>query len=473
MYKRQNWDYNNNYIADTFVSAEDELGKQPQYLTNTATVNPVNLNSLEYFFDYKMTVGNASLKITGANFEDKVDFFSINNKNLSVTAMIDKGVVIENPQFTASSDSAVIGFFEDAEKQIPVTSISYDDLGEAGKKVYYLTVTYKNISIDYLVTFTAKGDTLNFANRFEDPAGIIDKTAALLMKEDGIASGTEITEMWQNQLWSFTVGVNAFASVEEARAAGITQMILPAGEYESVRLNGSIELYGEGYASNPNSIPEERTEEWTLSEGWRMTEQTQVVNVTVEQSATPKDEGGTQIVIKGINLTGRFIDDKRSVSQFKTSVLLENNILGFNQTVSGVTYIFALNNANAQSTDNTVKNIDEFTVKNSRYEFENNSTSLRLFAEICPANVTLNGIYFGSGFITLGYPKWRNSVQDGTLNVSDCYFKDYSRSKDMVIALCGHADQCDEPAKPHAQYSKTTYLSTVLTARTMPAQMWR
>ena len=29
-----NWDYNNNYIADTFVSAEDELGKQPQYLTN-------------------------------------------------------------------------------------------------------------------------------------------------------------------------------------------------------------------------------------------------------------------------------------------------------------------------------------------------------------------------------------------------------------------------------------------------------
>ena len=442
-----NWDYNNNYIADTFVSAEDELGKQPQYLTNTATVNPVNLNSLEYFFDYKMTVGNASLKITGANFEDKVDFFSINNKNLSVTAMIDKGVVIENPQFTASSDSAVIGFFEDAEKQIPVTSISYDDLGEAGKKVYYLTVTYKNISIDYLVTFTAKGDTLNFANRFEDPAGIIDKTAALLMKEDGIASGTEITEMWQNQLWSFTVGVNAFASVEEARAAGITQMILPAGEYESVRLNGSIELYGEGYASNPNSIPEERTEEWTLSEGWRMTEQTQVVNVTVERSATPKDEGGTQIVIKGINLTGRFIDDKRSVSQFKTSVLLENNILGFNQTVSGVTYIFALNNANAQSTDNTVKNIDEFTVKNSRYEFENNSTSLRLFAEICPANVTLNGIYFGSGFITLGYPKWRNCVDDGTLNVSDCYFKDYSRSKDMVIALCGHADQCDATGK--------------------------
>ena len=202
--------------------------------------------------------------------------------------------------------------------------------------------------------------------------------------------------MWQNQLWSFTVGVNAFASVEEARAAGITQMILPAGEYESVRLNGSIELYGEGYASNPNSIPKERTEEWTLSEGWRMTEQTQVVNVTVEQSATPKDEGGTQIVIKGINLTGRFIDDKRSVSQFKTSVLLENNILGFNQTVSGVTYIFALNNANAQSTDNAVKNIDEFTVKNSRYEFENNSASLRLFAELCPASVTLNGIYFGS-----------------------------------------------------------------------------
>lgn len=442
-----NWSYDNNYVADTFVSADDELGKKPEYLTNSATVNPVNLNSLEYFFDYKMMVGNASLKITGADFEDKVEFFSINNKNLSVSAMLDEGVVIENPKFTASSESAEIGFFEDADKQIPVTSISYDDLGDEGKRVYYLTVTYKNIVIDYLVTFTAKGDTFVFANRFDDPAGVIDKTAALLMNEDGFASGTEVTKMWQNQLWSFTVGVNAFSSVEEARAAGITQMILPAGEYDSVSINGSVELYGEGYAENPNSIPDDRTKEWALSDSWRAAEQTQVANISVEQSATPRDDSGTQIVIKGINLTGRFIDDKRAVSEFKTSVLLENNILGFNRTVSGVTYIFALNNANAQSTDNTVKNIDEFTVKNSRYEFENNSASLRLFAEICPASVTLDGIYFGSGFITLGYPKWRNCVDNGTLEVSSCYFKEYSRSKDMVIALCGHADQCDSTGK--------------------------
>lgn len=442
-----NWDYNNNYVADTFTSVDDELGKKPEYLTNSATVNPVNLNSLEYFFDYKMTVGHGNLKIIGASFENEVDYFSINNKNLSITAMMDEGVVINNPTFTASSDSAVTALWSDPEHTIPVTAVSYEDLRENGKKTYYLTVTYKTIMLEYLVTFTAKGSTLVFAEKFQDEAGMIEKTAALLMNNDGLASGSEVTALWQNQLYSFIVGVNAFASVEEARGAGITQLILPAGDYDAISINGSIELFGEGYAYNPNSIPDERTEDWAKSDGWKLTDSSNVGNITVLAFAAPSDENGTQIAIRGINLTGRFIDDKRGISQYKTSILIENSVLSFNQSVSGVTYMFALNNANAQSTDNTVKNIDEFTIRNSRYEYENNSTSLRFFAEICPASVSLDGVYFGSGFITLGYPKWRNCVDNGTLSVTNCYFKDYSRAKPMVIAFAGHADQCDSTGK--------------------------
>lgn len=441
------WDYDNNYFADTFSSADDELGKKPEYWSNTATVSPVNLNSVEYFFDYKMTVGNGSIKITGASFENEVEYFSINNKNLSVTAMLSEGTVINNPTFTASTELAQTALWEDPEHTVPVTAISYDDVAENGKKTYYLTASYKTIEMEYLITFTAKGNTLVFADKFEDPAGLINNTAALLMKEDGLASGTETVAIWQNQLYSFVVGVNAFASVEQARAAGITQLILPAGDYPTININGSVELFGEGYAHNPNTIPDERTEDWTMADEWKLSDTSNAGDIVITSAATPKDENGTQVTIRGLSLTGRFVDDKRDISAFKTSVLLENNLLSFDRAVSGVTYVFQLNNANAQSTDNSVKNIDEFTIKNSRYEYENNSTSLRFFAEICPANVTLDGVYFGRGFITLGYPKWRNCVDDGTLNVSNCYFKDYSRSKDMVIALAGHADQCESAGK--------------------------
>ncbi len=442
-----NWDYNNNYFADTFISADDELGKKPVYLTNSATVDPADLDTVEYFFDYNMTIGNGNLKVTGANFQDQIKFFSINNKNHTITAMLEEGTVIQNPTFTASSDIAQIGFWSDPDFTQPVTSISYDDLADDGKKTYYLNLSYKEISVTYSVVFTALGNTLVFADKFADELGIIQSTAALYAADGEYASGSEVVAMWQNQLYSFVAGVNAFSSVEEARAAGITQLILPGGDYDSININGSIELYGEGYAVNPNEIPSERTEDWTLAEQWEAFSVANVEGIVVDASATPADESGTQITVKGINLTGRFIDNRRQISEYKTSILLENNILGFNQSVSGVTYVFALDNANALSTDNSIKNIDEFTIKNSRYAYENNSTSLRFFAEICPAYVTLDGIYFGDGFITVGYPKWRNCVEDGTLNVSNCYFKNYSRSKDMIVALCGHADQCDSTSK--------------------------
>ena len=441
-----NWDFSNNYFAPSFGSVNDELGQKPAFMTNTASVSPVNLDATPYYFDYAMTANSAGIEITGCNFEDKTEYLSISNSSKTVTAMISSGTVIDSPEFTVSAESAQAKLWADEQHTVPVTSISYDDISTDGKKIYYLTVSYKSISAEYTVTFIASGAAVSFAEKFNDEKGIIKNSAALYFEDNTKATGSETTALWNGQMYRFTVGVNAFTSVADAVAAGITQLILPSGEYGAIDVTGSIELYGEGYAYNPTApASSDVLAERARSDEWKTIDAALVGNIVVAASATPADETGTTIVIKGLNLGGKIVDTARTVSAFKTSLLIENCILGFRAT--GAARIFDLANANAMSTDETVKNIDEFTVRNSRYEFTNNNSSNRLFQEICPSHITLDGVYFGSGFISLGWPKWRACVQDGVMTVTNCYFKEFSRSTRMVVALCGHADQCESSTK--------------------------
>lgn len=195
-----------------------------------------------------------------------------------------------------------------------------------------------------------------------------------------------------------------------------------------------------------------RTQQWQLSDKFADTAAVAKISgqIVISEAATPSSEEGTRIVIKGVSIGSRIMDTYRKASVYKTDITIENCLLSFNST--GFVYRFA--NGNTDNTDASKPNIDSLTMKNCRYNFVKGDNGQRVFTENSPAYVTLDGLYFDNKFPTLGYPKWKDSVINGSYVVKNCYFRDYLRTSDdrgnpkpTVIAPTGHAQYCSAEGK--------------------------
>ena len=386
--------------------------------------------------------------VIGASFESQAQSFCINPGEKTISAIIREGGQFEDISFSTDTDGAVAQLFSDEECTQSVQSVSYDDVNAEGKKTYYLLITgQETADVKYEVIIISNTAQLEFSEAFFDPEGIIKNTAGLLLHNASYSSGQKVTETFNGMTYVFTVGVNAFGSVAEARLANVGQLILTAGNYAGLTIDGSIELYGPGYATNPNVIPEDRTQKWELNEKFADPSSVALISgqIVISEAATPVSEEGTNIVIKGVSFGSRIMDTYRTQSIYKTDILIENCLLSFNST--GFVYRFA--NGNTDSTDSTKPNIDSLTMKNCRYNFVKGDNGQRIFTENSPAHVTLDGLYFDGKYPTLGYPKWRECVMDGSYVVKNCYFGDYLRTSDdrgdpksTIIATTGHAQYC-------------------------------
>ena len=273
---------------------------------------------------------------------------------------------------------------------------------------------------------TASAATVDTSNpisitQWQDPTGTIKAGFGVLVPSNTSTATVEF--VWQGGYYTATVGTEAFTSVDDARMAGKTQLIMPALNYSKVDITGSIELYGNHYGISPNAIPEDRTKDWTKSTDWKNDVTRVTGNINISKAAAPTSSRGTNIVIDGIRLDGFFMDNVRPVSKYATSIRMSNIMFSFSKSTTGTHHVIDLETELARLETDDVINNDTFIVENSRFDFVTSSSSTRVFDEDSPRTVIVNNNYFAEGFPRLGWFKQRTNVKEGYLEVSNNYFK--------------------------------------------------
>jgi len=298
-----------------------------------------------------------------------------------------------------------------------------------------LTVMMLIGSLGSFAVGTASAATVDTSNpiaitQWQDTTGTIKAGFGVLVPSDTSTATVEF--VWQGGYSTATVGTDAFTSIDDARAAGKTQLIMPALNYGKVDITGSIELYGNHYAISPNAIPEDRTQDWTKSTDWKNDVTRVTGNINISKKAAPTSSRGTNIVISGLRLDGFFMDNVRGVSKYATNIRMSNILFAFSKATTGAHHIIDLESELARlETDETINN-DSFTVENSRFEVVTSNTSTRIFDEDSPRTVIVNNNYFASAHPRLGWFKQQINVKEGYLEVSNNYFKNSTN----IIHFC-------------------------------------
>ncbi len=437
------FEYIDNYYAGAYMGADTALGKAPTYASNTsaAVPDPVDVSKLNYYYDYNMTVSFNDLLLTGASFEDNVLNFNINNEAKTVSGVIPADGSLENISFAAGNPETEVKVYADKDCTIEKTSVTADDFVDH-RCTFYVKVTKSIKSEIYTVTLL-NSDISDFAT-WTDTTGQIDLTkAAVLVTEGSYATGERVMFSWRGKYYDAPYGTTVFATVAEARAAGKTEILIPVGETGNINIDGPVNIYGNDYDVNPNIPGKKVTDDWAMAESWETDNSIVTGNIVIGAGCTPTTEAGTKIVIKGIDVAGYVNDTTRAISPYKTEIVFENVLVGFDRTITGSSYIFNLNTKGASNTSTDVENIDVFTLTNSRYAVKQHSNSIRIFSEMLPANLNVTNCYFGEGFEGFGWQKARNSIKNGLVNISNNYFYGYSRNIATITDFTGGTQYFD------------------------------
>ncbi len=273
----------------------------------------------------------------------------------------------------------------------------------------------------------------SFATR-DDSNDVIKNTAvAVIPSVSGSTDGTLVTASWQNKDYNFVVGKNAFATVADALAkTDASQVIIPANETATaVSISRSVTIYGENYDVMPWVVDGENVVKNTK---WGKFGVSNVSNITIDASAA-----GATIKVMGVDITGRFNDTKRAVSNEKTDITLENTILYKNTSSS--TREFDLRNPNNKNTDTAYTNIDAFTIKNMFFVNNAPHSDGVFFQEGQPAYFTIDGFGCNDNMQTFGFPKWWPGVKEGEMKLTNSYIKSNlatSSKYDPLVYFSGH-----------------------------------
>ena len=392
-----NFDYN--YIApiSSYTGANDWNGTAPKWNSNATGTSILDISLVPYYFDYGMTTSSDMLKITGASFSDAAETFEINEGGKLISAIIADGDTWENISFTTSITGASVSVTKD---DAAVTSISASAIEDFAS--YDVTVSYRGVSVTYKLEVYSNSDIVDFTAL--TPTAPLKNTAALLTTET-YAEGESVVVLWQGALTRFVYGTNAFNTVAAARAKGFTQMVLSMGEYSSIEITDSIELYGEDYATNPNkkyAVPELP---WDLADEWKET----VTKVTGAVKLTSATAGKT-VKIMGIELYngGYLDDDNRSTTATKATTIIENVYV--NNTTSSNYSFYSANSKN-----------DELIIRNLRY----NNTKSRFMSNAIAADITIDGAFFCENYNFWGYPQYTATQTKTRYTIKNSFFYRY------------------------------------------------
>ncbi len=300
-----------------------------------------------------------------------------------------------------------------------------------------------------VMTFSAfASDELVFSEDYTTPvvqegSAAVKNTAVMITaKAKGKEEGTEIIVNWEGEDYIFEAGVNAFpmedlkdaiASADVFADGGLPQILLEAGNYQTLEITGSVQIFGTHWNDNPNTVnPNDPTAVWTKNTAWD-SDVTKVNDVIINAAAT-----GT-IDIYGIEITHRFYDCYRPISAIKTVLTLRN--IHFYQT-DKITSIGAAGansrtlakcamtfwNYNAANTGATaVNNKDETYLINFRLgklDMDSGGDN-RFIDEIMTPNMTIDGFcadYTGFNCGQMFWMKWRDANTQTKCVVKNSYF---------------------------------------------------
>lgn len=157
----------------------------------------------------------------------------------------------------------------------------------------------------------------DFASGWSDPEGTIQNTAYLLSPETAdMSNGAVFRQSFDGRTYSFTVGQNAFATLEEIFAAagsGIPQIILPYGSYGELNITAPCQIYGENYKSA--AAAGSGTDEWGAGLAWSSGQTSKVSGITLSCA---------NVTISGVELCGAVSDLTRTQNgsiTFKNSLI--------------------------------------------------------------------------------------------------------------------------------------------------------
>ena len=258
--------------------------------------------------------------MTSAYFGDKIENVEINGDTVSANGT--NGQVVDTLEFACVNPliSADVYADEQCTEKLDKLTLSERDSAD----IYYIKLSYKDYSGAVFKLKFNLGEAKSFAEAYEDKNGIIKNTAVLYAPgASGKNAGDKLNAVWNDIQYVFVYGENAFATLEEIRdkfGAAPVQIILPAGSYGRLDIYGSWSIFGESFAVNPNGRGDQN-----LDSSWSEYGETIIDNadVVIDASATPGTEGGTDILISGVRLTGRFVDTNRNESAYATNITLK------------------------------------------------------------------------------------------------------------------------------------------------------
>ncbi len=289
---------------------------------------------------------------------------------------------------------------------------------------------------DYTSDYIPVTDAPLFTQRDDSALTIKNDAVAVIELASKKTSGDSIIARWDGQYYKFTVGVNAFGTLAEALSTDVKQIIVPTGLISKFEVTRSVEIYGANYNIHPWTV--EGGEKVVQSADWGKYGESVIYQTDI---VITKEAVGANILISGFRMTRGFNDTARPLSSENTSITLKNNILDRCFETGDFREFNLLNANNTNSSNTSVENNDEFTIKNMMFQNHSPNTGHALFQEQLPSFFTIDGFGCNSKMTTFGFPKWGYGTKQGKMTLKNCFIKDVNASSSRfpyLINFSGH-----------------------------------
>ena len=354
-----------------------------------------------YWLDMGRTVKNAEFDIQAVEAgTTAIENIAFNNSERTISFTMPSG---STDGMVITLPDGITGKWYNSDMTQELTSISSEDfVGEADYLYVTTNGTANRIYSVHIIGYTLE----SFASTYVDDAELISSSALMVTsKATGLVTGTAVSERWNDTLYLFNVGVNAFATIDDAIAyAAANEIAVPEiliTSWDSTK-NISISRAAKVFAPNYNTKPYvddgyglesvSRGAAWTENEDY-LNNQVIVNNIDIGSGVTGTAE------FYGFTFTGVVRDTGRASSDVSTKVKFVNLM----RDSTSNDYVFQVNNANCDNVNNT----DELYVLN--FYARSGGKDSRLIGEKTPSIVTFDGMYIDAKQAQFTYPAFIKS----------------------------------------------------------------
>ncbi len=401
---------NNNFINcinDTFAvgvikKLENSFFTKTADYASSLTGSSTGAEAQEYYWlDFERTVKNTDFDIQAMEAgTTAIENIALNNLERTISFTMSSG---STDGMVITLPDGITGKWYNSDMSQELESISSEDFVGEADYLYVVTNGEKNrIYSVHIIGYTPD----SFADTYEQPDGLISSSALMVTpKAANAVTGTPVTERWDNTLYLFNVGVNAFATIDDAIAYAaaneidVPEILIPSWDStKDITISRAAKVFAPNYNTKPyvddgyGLDSESRGEAWAENQDY-FDNQIIVKNIVVGSGVSGTAE------FYGFTFTEYVKDTGRLASEVSTKVKLANIVR--ESTLNG--YSFQVGNANCYNVDNT----DELYVLN--FYARSGGKDSRLIGEQTPSKVTFDGMYIDAEQANFTYPAYIKS----------------------------------------------------------------